>query len=351
MKFDYVIGNPPYQDSENHMRLYPDFYVSCLRVGKNVELIFPVGWQEPKNANNLRKMNVPEIKEDRQIVFIDNVHNVFQGITGAEWTNIILWKQGFDNGLGGKQKIYTEGKNPVITQLYTDKVLQLPPILESIKSKVMQSNFVSLTSIMYLQNKYNLDVLLREHPECRNEISCGTDKRMRSNAFDKVSVFFDDKQDDSIKVVGLVKGKRAFRYIPTKYFMANEATDKYKVLMPVASNAGVFGSILSPFEIAYPNVGYTETFMAIGAFDTELEASNVFKYLKTKFVRTMLGILKTNQNGKREVWACVPLQDYTSFSDIDWSQSISDIDRQLYAKYGLTQEEIDFIETHVKAMD
>lgn len=46
-----------------------------------------------------------------------------------------------------------------------------------------------------------------------------------------------------------------------------------------------------------------------------------------------------------------PLQDFTENSDIDWSKPVSEIDQQLYAKYGLTQEEIDFIETHVKEMD
>jgi len=65
----------------------------------------------------------------------------------------------------------------------------------------------------------------------------------------------------------------------------------------------------------------------------------------------MLGILKATQDNDREVWRLVPLQDFTPASDIDWSQSIPDIDRQLYAKYGLDAREIDFIETKVKAME
>ena len=65
----------------------------------------------------------------------------------------------------------------------------------------------------------------------------------------------------------------------------------------------------------------------------------------------MLGILKTNQNGKREVWAYVPLQDFTDKSDIDWSKSVHDIDLQLYQKYGLDEKEIAFIEEKVKAME
>ena len=72
VKFDFIIGNPPYQ-GDNHMQLYPDFYVSSIEIGKCVELIFPIGWQKPTNANHLKKMNSPAVKEDKQIVFIHNV--------------------------------------------------------------------------------------------------------------------------------------------------------------------------------------------------------------------------------------------------------------------------------------
>ena len=64
----------------------------------------------------------------------------------------------------------------------------------------------------------------------------------------------------------------------------------------------------------------------------------------------MLGILKVTQNNAKPTWAYVPLQDFTPASDIDWSKSIHEIDLQLYKKYGLSDAEINFIETHVKEM-
>ena len=67
-------------------------------------------------------------------------------------------------------------------------------------------------------------------------------------------------------------------------------------------------------------------------------------------MRTMLGILKITQDCPAPKWKYVPLQDFTSNSDIDWSMSVHEIDLQLYRKYGLSDEEIDFIETHVKEM-
>lgn len=65
----------------------------------------------------------------------------------------------------------------------------------------------------------------------------------------------------------------------------------------------------------------------------------------------MLGILKVTQHNSRSTWAKVPLQDFTAQSDIDWTQSVADIDKQLYKKYALSQEEIDFIEEKVRAIE
>lgn len=83
----------------------------------------------------------------------------------------------------------------------------------------------------------------------------------------------------------------------------------------------------------------------------EVEANNCLAYIKTKFLRTMLGILKITQDNNRDTWRMIPLQDFTLSSDIDWSQSVANIDKQLYKKYNLSDEEINFIETNVKEME
>ena len=74
------------------------------------------------------------------------------------------------------------------------------------------------------------------------------------------------------------------------------------------------------------------------------------KYVKSKFARTLLGILKVTQDNSKETWRFVPLQDFTSNSEIDWSKSVSEIDQQLYVKYGLSEDEISFIESMIKPM-
>ena len=82
-----------------------------------------------------------------------------------------------------------------------------------------------------------------------------------------------------------------------------------------------------------------------------LNQIHFLKYFKTKFFRAMLGVKKVTHHCPPTVWKMIPLQDFTSQSDIDWSKSIPEIDKQLYDKYSLSPEEIEFIETHVKEME
>lgn len=127
--------------------------------------------------------------------------------------------------------------------------------------------------------------------------------------------------------------------------------DKFKIFIPKANGVGSFGEVISSPIVGNPGDGSTETFLSIGIFDTNYEVETTLKYIKTKFARAMLGILKTTQDITPDKWKYVPLQDFTSSSDIDWSQSIANIDKQFYKKYNLSDEEINFIETNVKEME
>lgn len=97
---------------------------------------------------------------------------------------------------------------------------------------------------------------------------------------------------------------------------------KYKVIIPASNGSGAIGEVLST-----PLIGYTQSFIGIGAFDTYIEAEACYKYIKSKFARTMLGILKITQHNHKDTWKYVPVQDFTPNSDIDWTKSIPEIDR------------------------
>ena len=91
--------------------------------------------------------------------------------------------------------------------------------------------------------------------------------------------------------------------------------------------------------------------MFCATFIFQTRSNNLSIYLKTKFARFCHGLAKSSQDATSKTYRFVPLQDFSSSSDIDWSQSVADIDKQLYKKYNLSDEEINFIETNVKEME
>lgn len=155
-----------------------------------------------------------------------------------------------------------------------------------------------------------------------------------------------------LKFYGIEKHNRTYKYIESKYIEPLANQDFYKVLIPQANGSGAIGEVLSTPVMGTPVMGYTQSFIGLGVFKEEKECLNCLKYVKTKFARAMLGTLKITQNNAAPViWSNVPMQDFTENSDIDWSVSISEIDKQLYKKYGLDEKEIAFIEEKVKEME
>ena len=213
-------------------------------------------------------------------------------------------------------------------------------------------NHISLSEIIFAQNKFNLDILFERHPEIVHKIgSDGRERRLTTSIFSLTSIFHTNKECyHDVKILGLIKNVRTWRYIDIAYIEESENFAKWKVIVPKSNGTGAIGEVLSTPLIGEPLIGVTQSFITIGAFDNQEEAQAAFKYVRTKFARAMLGILKVTQDNSREVWRYVPLQDFTVNSDIDWSQSVPEIDRQLYAKYHLSEEEIAFIERMIKPM-
>ena len=156
-------------------------------------------------------------------------------------------------------------------------------------------------------------------------------------------------KEQYVKMFSKAKEGRIVRYIKRDYLQPNGYIDTYNVSVPESNGKGAFDSFSSPF-VTGPLTGVADTFICIGMSKSEVEAKNLLKYIKTKFARAMLGIRKGTQHNSKETWEFVPMQDFSDHSDIDWSKSISEIDAQLYQKYGLSEEEIAFIESMIDPM-
>ena len=343
MKFDFAIGNPPYnEDFENSgdngnfaKPVYNVFMDEAFKVADKVELIHPARFLF--NAGSTPKDWNQKMLSDSHFKVLE-----YEADSTKLFSNADI-KGGVAVTYHDVQKEF--GEIGTFTAF---------PELNGINRKVnAQKDESKLIDIMYNQVNFDLTVLLKEHPEFIKKIgSEGKDRRLEKNIFEKIPLFTEEKvDDDDVKILGVIKNKRQWRFIPRKYIdMQHENVNNFKVLVPRSNGSGAIGEVLSTPIVGEPIVGYTRTFLGIGAFDTRNESENCLKYIKSKFARTMLGILKITQDNPIDTWRLVPLQDFTQNSDIDWTVPIPQIDKQLYKKYKLSPQEIDFIETHVKEM-
>ena len=225
--------------------------------------------------------------------------------------------------------------------------------LSSILNKVINhTTFIGLDTIIFPQNKFDLDSLYQDLPILKTRIgSNGKEKRLTTSIFSFDEIFYDEtKGKDYVKILGLIGNKREWKWMKSKYLDSHPNFYKWKVILPKVNGTGELGETLSSPFVAEPAVGITQSFISFGAFDEEKMANSVLKYIKTKFVRTLLSVLKVTQDNPKETWKYIPVQNFTENSDIDWGKSVEDIDRQLYEKYGLDDKEIAFIESKIKPM-
>ena len=143
-------------------------------------------------------------------------------------------------------------------------------------------------------------------------------------------------------------------YIEKKHVKSHEDwIDKWKVYVPRANNLGteLNDDNLNSF-VGEPNSICTESYIVVGAgtINDKNSAINVSKYLTTKFVRFMHKQAKASQDASSKTYRFIPMEDFTSESDIDWSKSINEIDEQLFDKYGLSMEERKHIKSSIKDM-
>lgn len=347
LKFDVVIGNPPYQDesvgdSTQAPPIYHKFMDEAYKIADKVELITPARFLFNAGATP-RSWNEKMLNDEYLKVLF------YEQEAAKIFPNTII--------TGGIAVTYRDStKKSGAIEVFTNFEK-----LNAIIKKVESENETSFSTIFYGQNAYQfLPIFHEENPNAKDVMSKGHEKDVITNAFDTLDFAFYDKKPDNgdyIQISGRQNNKRTNKFIKAKYIKVHENLDKWKVFVPKANGASGMlqaddsARIISTPLIGEPYCGHTQTYVSVGKFDTRIEAENAMKYIKTKFARIMLGVLKVTQDNPAPKWKYVPLQDFTPNSDIDWTKSIPEIDQKLYAKYGLSQDEIDFIEEKVRAME
>jgi hypothetical protein len=341
VKINAIVGNPPYQVMDggagaSAIPVYNLFVNVAKKVNPNyISLIMPSRWMTGgRGLDDFRT----EMITDHHIMMIHdylNGNECFENVEIKGGVCYFLWSQKFD------------AKCHIISHL-ADEIVE---------------------SIRYLKDDENDDIFIRD-PRLlgiKNKVSSNNSFDVMVSSMKPYGLrgdFFQDTQKynlpevsdvripNGIEIIGLdAKQKRVSRFASKDYPLPNRTgIDGYKIFVPRNYGIGLMGEAPANPILAQPGQACTETFVQIGIFDSYEEMVNCKKYLDTKFLRCIVSIRKKDQGAGKNVYRFVPNQDFSSKSDIDWTKNVADIDRQLYAKYGLTDDEVQFIESMIKPM-
>lgn len=313
MKFDVIIGNPPYNDtdetgsSKSINTLFVDKAINLN--AKYITYIMPDRWfLSPDKLNtHCRESLVGKIRYLRD--FNDN-EIPFKGVSIAGGVSYFLYDRDYD----GEMK-YVDSTGEVNVR-HSSKLM-----CKSCKGNMLYNN-VKKIATKYMDAKW---------------ISTSFFGLTRST---RGSVIQTDENNITLKSSG------NDTYMSLSDIPRNgQYAQYYKVAIPYSAMEP------EPF-ILMPNEICTLTYLIIGIFKTLEEAQNCEKYFTTNFVKTLFSAVKTKLGTTKENLMCIPLQDFkpvnlqtcTDKEKIDWSKSIADIDKQLYTKYKITDtDELDFI--------
>lgn len=335
MKFDVIIGNPPYQLSDgggtgsSAMPIYQKFVEQAQKLNpKYLVMITPSRWFS--GGRGLDEFRGKMLHDNRIRVIHDylKASDCFPGVEIKGGVSYFLW----DRDNGGDCEINTH-ENGKITSVETRPLLekdtdvfirynQAIPILRKVQS-LKEGSFSDLVSG---NDPFGFDI--RE-----------------DNSYRRVRPTFQLKPfNGSVKFYYYNWEKRGVGYIDINSIRKNKTwVHKYKIYITKAYGAGEEypHQILNRPFIGERNSCSTETYLVIGPFDKRDVAKSVQRYIETRFFRFLVLLKKITQGAYKSVYQYVPTQDFS----VTWT------DEKLYKKYGLTKDEIAFIESMVRSME
>lgn len=333
VNFDIVVGNPPYQVSDGGAQASArPIYHNFVNVSKKVEpsfmtLIMPTRWYAGgKGLDEFRNnmLNDTSIAELHDFL---HPEEVFPDTNNRGGVCYLLWDHKHSKTDSNVRIVSHEGKGVAKTSTRKLRYKDL-------------DIFIRNSAAISILNKVIVDetVDTMEH-----HISPRRPFGLDGNFIKTVDFNNDEKgMLDPVKCYGKAK---TIGYVErSKITSHTEWIKKWKVFMPYANNIGteLNDDNQNTFVVA-PNSICTETFLIAG-MDMDLDetsATNLSDYLRTRFARFLLSMAKISQHGTSKTYRFVPVQDFSKA----WT------DADLYDEYGLTEEEIEFIESMIKPME
>ena len=331
MKFDAIVGNPPYQSQMggvSSVSIYPEFVKQAIAINpKYCSMITPSRWMNA-TSGALVSYRDSMLIDDRISMLYDfvNANNCFPTVEIKGGISYFLWDSSYSGNcmitLTDSQGKKTTGFRPLLeegmeTFIRNEKMI-------SLLYKVKSLNENSFSEIVSANDPFGYDTR-EEHSSKRVKVSYSLKK-----GEGQIPLYYNGWRNEGVGYVNKTSVKRN-----------QGAIDKHKVFIPKAWGIGdPSKDWINPF-IPDKYAVCTETYLMVGPFYSEEEAMNCSRYMQTKFFHLMVAFIKSTQNTMQKAYAVVPLQDFS----IEWT------DEKLYAKYGFDEEEIAFIEATIKAIN
>lgn len=342
MKFDAVVGNPPYQEEggsggSNDAPIYQFFAIAAEKIKPYfVSLIMPARWFAAGRENLLgsfRKHMIKTKQLNKMVVFANSA-DVFSNVEIKGGICYYLLNSSYS---GDCDYVLHEGDSIIkcSRELSQFDIVIRNPKLADIVAKVRENSV----------EENCVDSIVS------NDTPFGISSNPKSSKKNPMQVYEVSTSQHNTKLYHIQKLTRKIEYVDRSLIKKNERyIDSVKVLIPGASGTGNDPYVLGKPICAPRNSVCSQSFLFV-PFNDNTEAENFLKYVKSKFFRILVSAVKISQSAPKRVYKFVPLQDFTENSDIDWSKSVAEIDQQLYKKYNLTDEEITFIESMIKPME
>lgn len=327
MKFDAIVGNPPYQaqlGGASPLPIYQLFVESAISISPTyVSMITPSRWLSA--GNGLDEYRSKMLHDDRLSSYHDfySALDIFPNVEIKGGIGYFLW----DINHHGKCNVTTHLSDGTVMTSYRnmveegmDSFVRNPEVI-SIFKKVRAFGEDSFSEIISSRDPFGYDIRIP------GSMKVAPHKYvLKKDSENCIEFYYNGWRKEGVGYVARDSVNDNQQWI-----------DKYKVLIPKAWGVGNLSKDwLNPF-IATPESVCTETYLVVGPFDDDDQAKNVVSYIKTKFFHLMVSINKISQNAAKGVYKHVPMQDFSR----EWTDSA------LYSKYGLTDNEIAFVEASI----
>ena len=342
VKFDVVVGNPPYQlkggsGGNNDALIFQHFANIAEELDPEfISLIIPSRWFSGGRSNlvgDFRSKMLNNRKLEKMVVFSD-ASEIFDNVEIKGGVCYYQINKNYDGDCN--YTLYQDNRKEVsLRNLNNFDILIREPKVEDIVRKVIQhTNGVESVEKMI-----------------SNDTPFGIGSNPKTGKKYSINVFDDSTEEHNTKLFFIEKQKRRVEYVSKNEITKNSNdVDLYKVFIPANAGSGNDPYIIGKPEIAERNSVCSQSYL-YAAFEIEEEAVNFVKYMKTKFFRLLVKAAKITQGASSKVYRFVPKQDFSNNSDINWHEDIENIDHQLCEKYELEQEEMEYINNTIKPLE